>query len=595
MENEEERYESIIATRQRRSNAGNRLKSLLAAEEPLEDEENIFLEFEGDEEFDPEARDEEEEEEEEVDEKGEEGEDEEKEKERGQGKKRRRVEIESEVDDENFSSSSESSDDEESDQEAGEKELQQQQRLDKKKKKKKMELPFLRKKPAPSSKSSRTSTSSTKKKTSAVSTDLLATERRVSKRSSAVRNKEQVIQRLQEQEARRAQYVAPVIKQHKELTQEERLEEAKITEMRNIASLNMYVEQEEVRRQKQRAAMQAKRVPMRAIIRFVSSTRLVAPRRIFIRKDIDMRVHKTPASLSGGAESKPVDQETTDQGGNVEEKEENEENEQREEKEETKEKEKQGEEKEETKEEENKEKEEHEEEEENKEKEENEKAEPDKEQNIGVKDSSSKSSPEKDTPKETKTEENDVNSPKSNEDQNTLAEQGSGDDKVGNKDETRARDDESEQPEIAAETVVVKEEHQETKVKTEEDEDHASPQLLPVQGPYACRARNTVNLLEFPYDFEYSRQAVKSLLLGPRALRSGKMPAAKSLRCPLTGHRAKYIDPETGVPYGSLEAYRALKRMKNNEYAWVTEFGGVYTGLRTGQRHAKGVPEGFDD
>lgn len=644
----EEIEESIIATRQRRSNAGNRLKSLLAAEEPLEDDEQIFLEIEGDDEFDPDMQDDELEQVDSEDSdqekwgegdmiaSGQEDNDEYPERETVFKGSKKRSRVEQEEEDENFSSSSESSDHEESDQEAGEKELQKQQRLEKRKKRR-MELPFLRKKQS----SAGTSAPDRKKSKSAtansvlLASNLLASARRVSKRASAVRNKEEVIQRLQEQEARRAQYVAPMIKKQQALTQQERLEEAKITEQRNIASLNMYVEQEEIRRQKQRAAMQAKRVPMRAIIRFVSSTRFIAPRRIFIRSDIDMTVHKP-----GDKRIEPKTEEKIESNEAPKEKDESAKHEEKQSAvdEHTKDDSKEdpghnrpendqetnnkvteevnkvdGEESEDKN------------EEENNQEMEQENKEVDHLEESAAGETNQEESVTKDTNEvkiETNDDDNDTGEKAEADDNHTgnLSEKSPADDIVairksrsaepsadavvndevlieGEKSESdkpvKEQQGESslEQPEIVSETVVVKDEEQ---VKKEEPA-VIPPYLLPVQGPYVCRTRNTVNLLEFPSDFQYSRQAVKALLLGPRVLRTGIMPAAKSLRCALTGGKAKYIDPSSGVPYGSLQAYKALKQIEANEYAWITEFGGMFSGLRNGQRHARGVPEGFDD
>lgn len=38
--------------------------------------------------------------------------------------------------------------------------------------------------------------------------------------------------------------------------------------------------------------------------------------------------------------------------------------------------------------------------------------------------------------------------------------------------------------------------------------------------------------------------------------------------CPITGLKAKYLDPRTGVPYADLRAYRVLTDILDHKYIW---------------------------
>lgn len=73
------------------------------------------------------------------------------------------------------------------------------------------------------------------------------------------------------------------------------------------------------------------------------------------------------------------------------------------------------------------------------------------------------------------------------------------------------------------------------------------------------------------------------------------LPNGTKKQCLITGKPAMYFDPKTGLPYGSVEAYKVIKDIHNGVWAWV-EFpgGGSYVCSRENPAHAKGVPEGFD-
>lgn len=38
--------------------------------------------------------------------------------------------------------------------------------------------------------------------------------------------------------------------------------------------------------------------------------------------------------------------------------------------------------------------------------------------------------------------------------------------------------------------------------------------------------------------------------------------------CPITGLKAQYLDPRTGVPYADLKAYRVLTNILDHKYTW---------------------------
>ncbi|KAH3688632.1 hypothetical protein WICPIJ_000384 [Wickerhamomyces pijperi] len=64
--------------------------------------------------------------------------------------------------------------------------------------------------------------------------------------------------------------------------------------------------------------------------------------------------------------------------------------------------------------------------------------------------------------------------------------------------------------------------------------------------------------------------------------------------CLITGKPCVYFDPKCGIPYSSVDAYRYIQKLESNGFYWC-DFpkGGAYVGA-VEERHAKGVPEGFD-
>lgn len=282
--------DSLVATRARRANAGSRLKQLIEIEEQAtgvsnivysEDDENVqllFQEDENDEEFEESDVgdsdiDEEEEEEQQEENEGEEIENSAAEKldndDLNKGDKTSDVELA--VNSDEMLSDSDLSASENDDSE-GERELQKIEKEKKRKTKTSSIIPAIKKpklsteKPKPKPKS--------KTKHSEL---LLNLDRRASSRKSAMRNKEILVQKLKEDETRRAALTPVVRVDEVKLTQEERLAQAVETEKENVLSLHSFLEQEIVKKEHQKLLFQQRRRKLRNVIRLVSKETFVAP------------------------------------------------------------------------------------------------------------------------------------------------------------------------------------------------------------------------------------------------------------------------------------------------------------------------------
>lgn len=266
--------DSLVATRARRANAGSRLKLLIELEERAsgvqqlviynEDDENVqllFQEDENDEEFEePDVSGEENEnsQDEEDDLPKEEGDDD-----------NNGSETEVAVNSDEMLSDSDLSVSEDDDSE-GERELEKEERAKKRKHKLKTIIPAIKKaRPAP--------VKTAPKPKVKHSELLLDSERRASSRKSALQNKQELLEKLQEDESRRAK-LAPVVRvKERELTQEERLAEAKETETQNVISLNMFLQQEIVKKERQKLLFQQRRPKLRNVVRLYSAETYVTP------------------------------------------------------------------------------------------------------------------------------------------------------------------------------------------------------------------------------------------------------------------------------------------------------------------------------
>lgn len=272
--------DGLVATRARRANAGLRLKQLIQIEEQAsevlnlvynDDDDNVRLLFQEDE-NDGEFEESEQESEEEDDGDEEEGEDAPENADTetdGQDNEK----IDQVLDDgaavnpdEMLSDSDLSASD--VDNSEGEVELQREERARKRKKRTGPVIPAIKKprfqkekKPVPP----RTPEA------------VLVTERRASSRKSAIQNKQRLEERLREDEVRRAALPQVVRPTFREMTQEERLAEAVETEKANIASLNMFLEQEVLRKERQKNILHLRRPPLSNVVRFYSAETLVTP------------------------------------------------------------------------------------------------------------------------------------------------------------------------------------------------------------------------------------------------------------------------------------------------------------------------------
>ncbi|OWB72278.1 hypothetical protein B5S31_g1985 [[Candida] boidinii] len=317
---DEFKFESIIATRQRRSNAGSRLRQLLQLEEDeaesnllngssarnsnfaTEDDENVELLFQEDGEdeefvdYDEDGDDEQEEEEDKEDNEDESepnkmdhdtGEDEEKEQtettETGENDNE-------EEDDENVNSDEMLSDSDisgsDSDESEGERELQKQEKLKKRKRKAADFIPTIKKPTVPTAAGTapKTKTVSPRKKpqaSSQMTADMLLNSRRSSTRKSTIANTIATAKRVNESEERKKQYAINSSKIQKvetvEKTLEEHLAEAIETERQNVESLNRFFEQEVEKKKKQRDLQNSKKRKLTEFLRFHSFGDYVTP------------------------------------------------------------------------------------------------------------------------------------------------------------------------------------------------------------------------------------------------------------------------------------------------------------------------------
>jgi hypothetical protein len=64
---------------------------------------------------------------------------------------------------------------------------------------------------------------------------------------------------------------------------------------------------------------------------------------------------------------------------------------------------------------------------------------------------------------------------------------------------------------------------------------------------------------------------VSSFLLTHRQLTSLLVLARSKTQCPITGSVAKYVDPRTGVPFASVEAYNTLTKVLEHQFVWSKE------------------------
>lgn len=81
------------------------------------------------------------------------------------------------------------------------------------------------------------------------------------------------------------------------------------------------------------------------------------------------------------------------------------------------------------------------------------------------------------------------------------------------------------------------------------------------------------------------------------------LPNGSRKKCMVSGLQVKYFNPNNGIPYNSIETYKLLKLIEKGNLCWLnmdseqSDNGPfqIYISFKNGlQKHAKGVPEGFD-
>ncbi|GKT48004.1 uncharacterized protein ColSpa_08185 [Colletotrichum spaethianum] len=101
-------------------------------------------------------------------------------------------------------------------------------------------------------------------------------------------------------------------------------------------------------------------------------------------------------------------------------------------------------------------------------------------------------------------------------------------------------------------------------------------------------ARNAFILRNFDEELIRDKTVQTQILFGRRMDRLAK-PAPRPV-CVITAHPARYRDPETGLPYFNAYAYREIQRLRRGEYKWSSLLG-AWVGTCT--YAARGVPERF--
>ncbi|GKT88434.1 YL1 nuclear protein [Colletotrichum tofieldiae] len=110
----------------------------------------------------------------------------------------------------------------------------------------------------------------------------------------------------------------------------------------------------------------------------------------------------------------------------------------------------------------------------------------------------------------------------------------------------------------------------------------------PEEPPPSEVARNAFILRNFDEELIRDKTVQTQILFGRRMDRLAK-PAPRPV-CVITAHPARYRDPETGLPYFNAYAYREIQRLRRGEYKWSSLLG-AWVGSCT--YAARGVPERF--
>ncbi|KAF5023358.1 hypothetical protein F66182_4596 [Fusarium sp. NRRL 66182] len=115
----------------------------------------------------------------------------------------------------------------------------------------------------------------------------------------------------------------------------------------------------------------------------------------------------------------------------------------------------------------------------------------------------------------------------------------------------------------------------------------SAPQPQPQPQP-STGARNAIIFQNFDNNALKDRNVQTQIIFGRKMNKLSK-PSPAPL-CVITHHPARYRDPRTGLPYSNAYAYREIQRLTRGEYRW-SQLLGAWVG--SGTYAARGVPERF--
>ncbi|KJZ73387.1 hypothetical protein HIM_07181 [Hirsutella minnesotensis 3608] len=101
-------------------------------------------------------------------------------------------------------------------------------------------------------------------------------------------------------------------------------------------------------------------------------------------------------------------------------------------------------------------------------------------------------------------------------------------------------------------------------------------------------ARNAIIYQGFDQNAIRDKTIQTQILFGRKMTKLAKPPP--SSHCVITDHPARYRDPKTGLPFYNACAYREIQRLYGGNYRW-SRLLGAWVG--SGERAARGVPERF--
>ncbi|KAH7308195.1 YL1 nuclear protein-domain-containing protein [Stachybotrys elegans] len=115
-----------------------------------------------------------------------------------------------------------------------------------------------------------------------------------------------------------------------------------------------------------------------------------------------------------------------------------------------------------------------------------------------------------------------------------------------------------------------------------------APAETPAPDSSSSTTRNAIIYQNFDENAIKDKSIQTQILFGRKMNKLAK-PSPAPL-CVITNHPAKYRDPKTGLPYFNAYAYREIQRLTKGEYKW-SQLLGAWVG--TGTSAARGVPERF--